>query len=510
VQYAYADAVCDHAGGESVYGEFFNVALQSAAFVISDRRKLVDIALSYIPPECKTAAAVRAAVGAHESGADWLTARRAVMDAAPHYVAQYSPVNIGFQIVGLLYGTDMGDAIVLTVNCGYDTDSSGAATGSYFGIIDGMSGLPKRWTDPLGDTIATNESWSGVKHLSDGPNPVPTTLGELTERIRTTAKRFLRAHGVLTDTTNVLSVDEADLYADESVFALYRRSPTEVNYPGRDLDVVIDYGPGPSVLPGQERTVATRIRNNRRDPVTVTATLVPPPGWTAIAAQSAEVAVDDEVSLTWTVPAAEAEIVNNANRFQLDLVAADLPAQPSVPVVLVGARPYRVSGPYPLDGATDADALSAAGRPESADDANRPGEWTDVIALGDEIPVGDRAGAEGVYYVQGYFDVPEPVATRVTVDANVPVRFWVNGVDGGTELGRQGVRPSYHGWKGTLVDLELPAGWVEVLIKLVRRADDPPIECYLTCASADRLEAGQTQIGRTRLPEAGAATTPVR
>ncbi len=34
VRYAYQDAICDHAGGESVYGEFFNTAIESAPAAI--------------------------------------------------------------------------------------------------------------------------------------------------------------------------------------------------------------------------------------------------------------------------------------------------------------------------------------------------------------------------------------------------------------------------------------------------------------------------------------------
>ena len=56
-RYAYEDAIVDHEG-EGMYGEIFFAALQSAAFVESDKRKLIDIALSYIPEESKTTAAI--------------------------------------------------------------------------------------------------------------------------------------------------------------------------------------------------------------------------------------------------------------------------------------------------------------------------------------------------------------------------------------------------------------------------------------------------------------------
>ena len=48
-RFAYEDAVCDHAGGEGVFGSLFNAAVASAAFVVEDRQQLLDIGLSYIP-----------------------------------------------------------------------------------------------------------------------------------------------------------------------------------------------------------------------------------------------------------------------------------------------------------------------------------------------------------------------------------------------------------------------------------------------------------------------------
>lgn len=46
VQYAYQDAIVDHAD-EGVYAEIFTTALESAAFVVSDYEELVKIGLSF-------------------------------------------------------------------------------------------------------------------------------------------------------------------------------------------------------------------------------------------------------------------------------------------------------------------------------------------------------------------------------------------------------------------------------------------------------------------------------
>ena len=47
-RYAFEDAIVDHAD-EGMYAEIFTSAIQSAAFVESDREKLVEIGLSYLP-----------------------------------------------------------------------------------------------------------------------------------------------------------------------------------------------------------------------------------------------------------------------------------------------------------------------------------------------------------------------------------------------------------------------------------------------------------------------------
>ena len=47
-RYAYEDAIVDHAD-EGMYAEIFTTALEIAAFVESDKNKLLEIGLSYIP-----------------------------------------------------------------------------------------------------------------------------------------------------------------------------------------------------------------------------------------------------------------------------------------------------------------------------------------------------------------------------------------------------------------------------------------------------------------------------
>ena len=112
----------------------------------------------------------------------------------------------------------------------------------------GEQGLPQKWTEPLGVDIATNESWGGLFHASDGANPVPTNLTDLTDRVILQAKRVLAAHGLLKD-GSIVEVDPASLYADDSIKALWNAKATQIDYQYAGLTVGVDYLDTPAVTP---------------------------------------------------------------------------------------------------------------------------------------------------------------------------------------------------------------------------------------------------------------------
>lgn len=503
-RYAYQDAICDHAGGESVYGELFNVAVESAAFVVSDRRALVDIGLSYVPDDSKTAAAIRAVLAAHDEGLDWKAARRRVLETTPHYNAQYSPINLGFQVIGLLYGEDFGDGICKTVNCGYDTDSSGAAIGSYLGILAGRSGLPAKWIEPLGDTIATNESWGGVRHLSDGDNPIPANLDELVTRIRRVARTVLSTHGAL-DADGVVRVSETDLYADDEVRALRDSSPTLVSFPSPDLHVGVDYVDTPAVAPDTTKTIVTTLTNPHPDPIVATCAVTVPTGWEAPAAQEVEVPARGRTELTWRIDIPGRALLHNSNRCFVAVSPRGRPAQPAVPLVLVGAAAIRVSGPYDRNGRSDTELLDTAFPPEQRTGAleepdSRGGEWRELSAHDNALPLDEVFDGPGVLYVQSFIHAPEAQRVWLAVDANCPVRFWVNDDHVATAERYQPIRPNYGGRADSASSVTLRAGWNELLVKLVRNADAPAAQCHVLISSDDRFRDGQPHLGRTRFP----------
>ncbi len=208
-RYAYEDAIVDHEG-EGVYGEIFFAALESAAFVEADKRKLIDIALSYIPEECQTAEAIRTAMECYDTGVEFAEARRRIHNTVPGTfgiqgctIAQIptegnegmelgapgfdAPENVAFTIAGWMYGEeDFGKSLCMAVSCGEDTDCTCATLGAVLGILSGASGLPEKWTAPLDDKIST----LCIDRTSGGVW-VPSTVTELTDRVMRAVPGFL-------------------------------------------------------------------------------------------------------------------------------------------------------------------------------------------------------------------------------------------------------------------------------------------------------------------------------
>ena len=172
-EYAWRDAVRDH-WGEGVWGEMFFAAVESAAFLISDVDALLDIGLAAIPPWSKTARAVAQVRDSFARGYDWLTARNRVLAEFGQQHMTNAPQNIAFTVLGWLYGEDFGDALLKAVNCGRDTDCTGATLGAILGIILGEEGIPAEWREPIAEGIKVG--W-GIVNLD-----VPEGLDELTER----------------------------------------------------------------------------------------------------------------------------------------------------------------------------------------------------------------------------------------------------------------------------------------------------------------------------------------
>ncbi|MBA8794275.1 ADP-ribosylglycohydrolase [Friedmanniella endophytica] len=475
-RYAYEDAICDHAGGESVWGELFNVAIQSAAFVVDDADTLLDIGLSYVPEGTATARAVLAARRAHAEGLDWLAARRRVLEETPSRVAQYSPINLGFQTIGLLYGRDFGEALCLTVNCGWDTDSSGGSLGSWWGIRAGRSGLPEKWIEPFGTGLSTNESWGGVRHLTDGSAPIPTDVVELTAAIREQAARVLAHHGVPVE-NGVITVERESLYADDGVRALWARSPWTVAHDLGQLRVDVDYQGSAAARPGGVRELALTVHNPHPDPVVVGVSTLVPDGWRPAVPQTVEVAAAGAASVRLEIGVGGRAAVEQSNVVLVRAQPQGYPTVAPVPVTLAGAQAWRWR--------------TVGGE-----------EWTDLAVDGNALPLAELlSSATGPVELRGWIEATEPTKVRLGVDTTVDTVVRVNGTVLLDYAGPRLIRPSYGVEELVNRVVELRPGFNEVSVTLTVPSGATELAGHTFLSTPDRLRHGIVHLRRTRTPE---------
>jgi hypothetical protein len=245
-EYAWRDAVRDH-WGEGVWGEMFFAAVESAAFVLDDRDTLLDIGLTAIPPWCRVHRVVQQVRDSHVRGYDWLAARERILAEFGRQHMTNAPQNIGFTVLGWLYGQDFGDALLKATNCGRDTDCTAATLGSILGILLGADAIPQRWREPIAEGIKVG--W-GIVNLD-----TPTEIGELTARTCALGEEVIRRLGetaVLVDGEGAAAEPEELHRRASQCFYIWERHRDEV-WLTDDARVRLWYMGGPAVTPGRRR-----------------------------------------------------------------------------------------------------------------------------------------------------------------------------------------------------------------------------------------------------------------
>ena len=214
MKYARMDACVDHGTGEGTAAAIFVAAIESAAFVVDDLFTLIKIGLAAVPEESRVARTVRLALDLYEKKTDWRDARNAIQKENADIGNGWfeAPSNIGYVVLGLLYGEgDFKKSMITAINCGDDTDCTAATVGSILGIMHGTAGIPADWRKHIGDQIVTICIAGGVFHHQ------PRTCTELTDLIVETAPHVLfanRAPLSLTDGESVLPEKPSDVIAN--------------------------------------------------------------------------------------------------------------------------------------------------------------------------------------------------------------------------------------------------------------------------------------------------------
>ena len=244
---AWKDSAVDHAGGEGMWGEMFWAAVEAAAFVEDDPITLIRIGLAMIPLSSHVARSIREAVWCFDNKLTWGDARERIATRFGHIQPCNAVPNHGFTIIGWLYGNDFGDRLCKAVNCGFDTDCTGATLGSLLGILGGTAAIPARWRDPIGTNI--------VVHQYTRNFTPPPTLDDLTDRTVALAEK---AAAVCTERRFGKNTQlPADLLTRLFRNDLARQAASQDIHAGVEIcdgkEVALHYGGEPVLYPGIAR-----------------------------------------------------------------------------------------------------------------------------------------------------------------------------------------------------------------------------------------------------------------
>ncbi len=193
-KYAMDDAMVDHGAGEGTFAAAFVAALQSAAFVLPSLRDCIEVGLAAIPEDSRMAKSIVFVLDLYDKGTSWIDARNAVQalnaDIGDGWFE--APSNVTYAVIGLLWGEgDFKKSMITAINCGDDTDCTGATVGATLGILRGTAMIPEDWREYIGDDIIT----VSISHGNNG-KCMPKSCTELTERVVRIAPSVLSAHSI--------------------------------------------------------------------------------------------------------------------------------------------------------------------------------------------------------------------------------------------------------------------------------------------------------------------------
>ena len=342
IRYAREDACVDHGAGEGTYAAIFVAAMESAAFVINDIRTLINIGLSKIPADCRMARSIKLLLDCYDNGVDWKDARNKLVEDSADLGWFEAPANVAFSMLGMLYGEgDFKKSMILAINCGDDTDCTGATLGALWGIMYGTAGIPEDWASYIGDGITTVAVNKGSLYGT------PTTCTELTERVYNMIEVTLKANrvGHVRISDDPMSADEGDIrYFSNDAYA-----KTLCGKPGKSYEYDFIWGKGevrfdgdPVIAAGESIDVTIFFRNNRtfNDPKHLRLRWLLPDGFTVSGGRRdlylphLSMHSDATASVTFTITAGEH--VDAVNRPVLEVIAQGRPTAGYLPVILLG------------------------------------------------------------------------------------------------------------------------------------------------------------------------------
>lgn len=340
-KYAFMDACVDHGLAEGTYAEVFTATLESYAFFETDIRKLINLALDRIPKESKLAKSINLVIENYDKGVDYRKVREMlVADLADEDWFQ-APENVAYVVIGLLYGEgDFKKSMIIAINCGDDTDCTGATIGALLGIIYGASGLPSDWTEYLGDSIVTFAvDRTSIRHH------IPETCSQLTDKVIKLIPHMFHDNGIemeYTDGETDISDPQAHALLSDIEEKLFNRTPYSYNGPYCVfMDTIVEFFEKPEIETGKSIKFRIRFINKLYDQRHLHIKLHLPETWTA-SSYKHDVHMVNQVyhetvnGVEWEATVTAGERVESMNKVIVEVSSPGRPTTLLIPVTIAG------------------------------------------------------------------------------------------------------------------------------------------------------------------------------
>lgn len=456
-KYAAMDGTLDHSA-QSVGAEQMLAAMSSMAFFVPDVRRLASMFIHYLPAGSPIERLTRAAFRAYDEGLALRDARDRLMALAGVPEACDAQINIPFTFLGLLYGgNDLEKVMLSALACGYDTDCTLASAAALVGQILGAKRIPEALKHPVGDELVM-----GIQYHR--PEMTLTALARDTARVGALLTRACATGIEILDTPPLAPF------------------PASAALPAARLTV--DYAGLPAAAPGE--AVAVTVRVEGRVPEGAPLTLATPAGWVAVPAAMTVDSAHTQFAVTLHAPAEPTEWPMQ-QRFSLHL-GGDAPLDYTFGVA--GAGLWKLLGIY-YDALPDENdpiqqqrrmnqhfvSLARDYLPEPdvdvdglyADWSRKLGRPALLPSYEHEVDPGRLVGLRGPYcaYLSRTILSPEARPAYVVIGNNDAFRLYLNGA---CVLERDETTAWAPFNSGARITLK--AGENHLLLKLVKRGDD--------------------------------------
>ena len=345
LKYAFEDASVDHGMGEGTTAAVFVAAMESAAYVISDIRTLINIGLSKIPETSRVAMSIRLLLDCYDKGIGYRQTREIIRESNSDIGDGWfeAPSNVAYAMLGLLYGEgDFKKSVIYATNCGDDTDCTAATVGAILGIIGGIEGIPVDWRAYLGDNIVTVSIACGVMAR------VPKTCTELTDRVVKAAPMVLlenRADVSFTDGEAEMPDGLYELFSGNEVSGeLLARPAYSFTHEMGFATATVTHEGDPKIAPCETRKLTVSFKNNWKvygnSPFFMRLNWILPDGFSVKGTKSLTLnaynahSLDCSATVEFEITAGE--YTESSNRLVLEVETDGRPTVAYIPVVFVG------------------------------------------------------------------------------------------------------------------------------------------------------------------------------